>query len=229
MNAKEAAEYVLHESVRTKQMHFDARERQLGLALEAGNILAARVAELEGHLDIEKKLTHEMESERDGAMARVAELDHSLADAMEQIEAIQGTSQVHIDRVAALEEANDSISTRAAKMSYEVIRRMADNFCEALGVGVRDDPVESAKAMRTRVAELEARDRRVDGMCLDWTVELDKAKDRVAALVGELREWRCDTVPGRCRGCPDCQPIGGTMPATLARNAADDQRGEVKS
>ncbi len=37
------------------------------------------------------------------AEARVAELEHSLSDAMEQIEAIQGTSQVHIDRVVELE------------------------------------------------------------------------------------------------------------------------------
>ncbi len=35
-------------------------------------------------------------------LTREAELDHSVADAMEQIEAIQGTSQVHIDRVADL-------------------------------------------------------------------------------------------------------------------------------
>lgn len=43
---------------------------------------------------------------------------------------------------------------------------------------------------------------------------------------GELREWHCDTFVGRCPGCPDCQPVGGTMPQTLERNAADDEKGK---
>ena len=35
--------------------------------------------------------------------ARVAELEHSLSDAMEQIEAIQGSNATHMARVAELE------------------------------------------------------------------------------------------------------------------------------
>jgi hypothetical protein len=44
---------------------------------------------------------------------------------------------------------------------------------------------------------------------------------RILELEEELREWRCDTVPGRCRGCPDCQPIGGIRESTKRRNEED--------
>ena len=67
--------------------------------------LRARVAELEGHLDIEKRLTHEMESERDVALARVAELEQELeysqmAADVEAREADRGRT-----RVAELEKS----------------------------------------------------------------------------------------------------------------------------
>lgn len=62
------------------------------------------------------------------AEARVDELEHSLADAMEQLAAVQGTNQVHIDRVRKLEAyirklrrferiKDDALESSAAKTS----------------------------------------------------------------------------------------------------------------
>lgn len=59
-----------------------------------------------------------------------------------------------------------------------------------------------------------------------WCWRAEQAETRVKDLKLELKEWQCDTVPGRCRGCPDCQPIGGTRTATLDRNAFDDRSGD---
>lgn len=101
-----------------------------------------------------------------------------------------------------------------------------------------DDPGEVARIVKDearRLGEIEAERKAIMGMSQDCdgtaTTPLQAFDDvitaleaacttsaergrRVAELEYALRAWRCDTVPGRCRGCPDCR---GIMP---------DQRGE---
>lgn len=69
--------------------------------------------------------------------------------------------------------------------------------------------------------------------CKELLVEAEKERDDLRATVEdletELREWQCETNPtGRCPGCPDCQPIGGTRESTKARNELDRLRAERK-
>ena len=67
----------------------------------------------------------------DDALARVSELEHSLADAMEQIAAIQGSNAVHMARVEALEssmefEVNDGMGTRISIACDPLLPRLIE-------------------------------------------------------------------------------------------------------
>jgi hypothetical protein len=63
--------------------------------------------------------------------------------------------------------------------------------------------------LRTKIEQLEAEVQAAKARHSDLANDVLKpALTRILELEEELREWRCDTVPGRCNGCPDCQPIG---------------------
>lgn len=71
---------------------------------------------------------------------------------------------------------------------------------------------ESEDHKRARLAEAECerlQERLIraqgDASRLRW--RLQKSNERVRELALELSGWECDTVPGKCRGCPDCRGV----------------------
>lgn len=158
---------------------------------EENAMLRERVANLSDSIDGKNATLNSIRQYADGlikrekaALDRVAELEHSVADAIEQIEAIQGTSQVHIDRVAELESERVSVLDRAEKVATVRVESPIDAL----------DIVEQAMAqtMRER-GEAFARVAELEGEVEDWKAgselearEADRGRKRVAELEGHL-------------------------------------------
>lgn len=201
-------------------------------------------------------------NEREMALlAKCGELEHSLSDAMEQIEAIQGSSAVHMAKVAELEEQRDLLQGQVSVLADGSYVKSSDKERRILKrlVAELEDKLTRVAAQNTSyyvdllskcniITELQTQLDRdlsrarvaatvdvastgeafdiLERAMVDLTREKSEAMAQLDRANGELREWHCDTFVGRCPGCPDCQPVGGTMPQTLERNAADDEKGK---
>lgn len=117
--------------------------------------------------------------ERRELLAKIAELEHSLSDAMEQIEAIQGSSAVHMARVTELEK----MLTKSLQAERDQIGRHGITKCDL------DDA-------RAKVAELEGElhvarhcidvDAKAIQDCVELQTQLDRANGDRVELAREL-------------------------------------------
>jgi chromosome segregation ATPase len=146
----------------------DTADRQLAKANE-------RVAELEADCKswqdkaVEIAERHNESRSRELELeAKVAELEHSLSDAMEQIAAIQGTNAVYMERVAELERYDE----RKAEQQVHLEQFHADHQDDAFGV--------------ERVRELEAK-LEMSEKTHQWQIgEMQNRSIRIIELEGDV-------------------------------------------